>query len=99
MVLYCRVSAMVGAQINPAAVNDGGGGAAELPSAPRDACVAPAGLQAASSSRGTAGRGLQAASSSRGTAGRVREPGIDRKWAFALQRSSVGREASRVRRH
>jgi hypothetical protein len=30
MVLYCRVLAMVGAQINPAAVTDDGIGAAEL---------------------------------------------------------------------
>jgi len=31
MVLYCRVSAMIGAHISPAAVNGGGGGAAVLP--------------------------------------------------------------------
>jgi hypothetical protein len=55
MVLHCRVSALVGAQINPAGVNDGGGSAAELPCTPRHARVAPAGLQAASSLRGTAG--------------------------------------------
>jgi hypothetical protein len=30
MVLYCRVSAMVGAQINPVAINDGGDCAPEL---------------------------------------------------------------------